>query len=113
MADEFQGGTSAGGVTVDVTGLELAEVCQQSYISVMGCNMQPGKCTLDCCTMCHSISIRYQDKVLSTWRTQDQAHRMSRLGLGCLHGHLSLNVWLCFQPQLRPGFLELQKAAKH
>ena len=37
-ADEFRGGTSAGGVTGDVTGLELAEVCQQSHISVTGCN---------------------------------------------------------------------------
>jgi len=25
-------------VTGDVTGSELAEVCQQSYMSVMGCN---------------------------------------------------------------------------
>jgi len=38
-ADEFQGGTNAGGVTGDVTGLELAKVCQQSHMSVMGCNM--------------------------------------------------------------------------
>jgi len=38
MADEFRGGTSAGGVTGDVTGLELAKVCQQSYMSVTGCN---------------------------------------------------------------------------
>ena len=38
MADEFQGGTSAGGVTGNVTGSELAEVCQQSHMSVMGCN---------------------------------------------------------------------------
>src|SRR5882724_8197631 len=37
-ADEFQGGTSARGVTGDVTGLELAEVCQPSHVSVMGCN---------------------------------------------------------------------------
>src|SRR5882724_8025636 len=37
-ADEFRGGTSARGVTVDVTGSELAEVCQQSHGSVMGCN---------------------------------------------------------------------------
>jgi len=35
MADEFQGGTSAGGVT----GSELAEVCQQSYVRVMGHNI--------------------------------------------------------------------------
>jgi len=27
-----------GGVTGDVTGSELAEVCQQSYVSVMGRN---------------------------------------------------------------------------
>jgi len=40
MADEFRGGTSAGGVTGDVTGLELAKFCQQSYVSVMGCNTQ-------------------------------------------------------------------------
>jgi len=38
MADEFQGGTSAGGVTGDVTGLELAEVYQQSYVHVTGHN---------------------------------------------------------------------------
>ena len=41
MADEFQGGTSAGGVTGDMTGSELAEVCQQSHISVMGHNSIP------------------------------------------------------------------------
>ena len=28
-----------GGVTGDVTGSELAEVCQQSHVSVTGCNM--------------------------------------------------------------------------
>ena len=28
-----------GGVTGDVTGLELAEVCQQGHMSVTGCNM--------------------------------------------------------------------------
>jgi len=39
MADEFQGGTSTGGVTGDVTGSELAKVCQQSDVSVMGCNI--------------------------------------------------------------------------
>src|SRR5882724_6339724 len=33
-ADEFRGVTSAGGVTVDVTGSELAEICQQSHVSV-------------------------------------------------------------------------------
>src|SRR5882724_13498137 len=38
-ADEFRGGTSARGVTGDVTGLELAEGCQQSHVSVMGHNM--------------------------------------------------------------------------
>ena len=27
-----------GGVTGDVTGSELVEVCQQSHMSVMGCN---------------------------------------------------------------------------
>ena len=37
-ADEFRGGTSAGGVTGGVTGSELAEVCQQSHLSVMGRN---------------------------------------------------------------------------
>src|SRR5882724_11993000 len=37
-ADEFRGGTSARGVTGDVTGSELAEVCQQIHVSVMGCN---------------------------------------------------------------------------
>ena len=37
--DEFWGGTSAGGVTGDVTGSELAEVCQKSYVSVTGCNI--------------------------------------------------------------------------
>src|SRR5882724_617813 len=46
MDDEFRGGTSAGGVTEDVTGSELAEVCQQSYMRVMGCNtMTPFTCT--------------------------------------------------------------------
>src|SRR5882724_4878280 len=40
-ADEFQGGTSARGVTGDVTGLRLAEVCQQSHVSVMGRNSIP------------------------------------------------------------------------
>jgi len=35
-----KGGTSAGGVTGDVTGSELAEVCQQSHVSVMGRNME-------------------------------------------------------------------------
>ena len=39
MADELRGGTSAGGVTGDVTGSELAKVCQQSHKSVMGCNI--------------------------------------------------------------------------
>ena len=29
------------GVTGDVTGLELAEVCQQGYLSVTGCNSIP------------------------------------------------------------------------
>jgi len=38
MADEPQGGTSAGGVTGDVTGSELPKVCQQSYVRVMGHN---------------------------------------------------------------------------
>ena len=37
---QFQGGTSAGGVTGDVTGSELAEISQQSHMSVMGCNRQ-------------------------------------------------------------------------
>src|SRR5882724_4627222 len=40
-ADEFRGGTSAVGVTVDVTGLELAKVCQQSHVSVTGHNSTP------------------------------------------------------------------------
>jgi len=31
-----EGGTSAGGVTGDVTGSELANMCQQSHVSVMG-----------------------------------------------------------------------------
>src|SRR5882724_11683841 len=35
-ADEFQGGTSAGSAAGDVTGSELAEVCQQSHVSVTG-----------------------------------------------------------------------------
>src|SRR5882724_6437140 len=30
-----------GGVTGDVTGSELAEVCQQSHVSVTGCNSIP------------------------------------------------------------------------
>jgi len=37
-ADEFQSGTSAGGVTGNVTGLELAEISQQSHVSVIGHN---------------------------------------------------------------------------
>src|SRR5882724_9111351 len=40
-ADEFRGGTSAGGVTGDVTGLELSKVYQQSHVSVTGCNRCP------------------------------------------------------------------------
>src|SRR5882724_10575560 len=40
-ADGFRGGTSARGVTGDVTGSELAEGCQQSHVSVMGCNSIP------------------------------------------------------------------------
>src|SRR5882724_7502907 len=40
-ADEFRGGTSAVGVTVDVTGSELAKVCQQSHVSVTGHNSTP------------------------------------------------------------------------
>src|SRR5882724_11705301 len=36
-ADEFQGGTSARGVT----GSGLVEICQQSHMSVMGCNSIP------------------------------------------------------------------------
>ena len=40
-ADEFQGGTSAGGVTGDVTSSELAEISQQSHVSVTGCNILP------------------------------------------------------------------------
>ena len=47
MADVFQGGTSAGGMTRDVTGSELAEVCQQIYVRVTGCNriadLHPGE----------------------------------------------------------------------
>ena len=39
-----EGGTSAGGVSGGVTGgvtdSELAEICQQSHMSVMGCNTQ-------------------------------------------------------------------------
>src|SRR5882724_7730708 len=35
-ADEFRGGTSARGVTGSVTGSELAQVCQQSHMSVTG-----------------------------------------------------------------------------
>ena len=42
MADELRGGTSAGGVTGgvtgDVTGSELANIYQQSHMSVTGCN---------------------------------------------------------------------------
>jgi len=30
----------AGGVTGDVTGSELAEICQQSLVSVMGCKQK-------------------------------------------------------------------------
>ena len=37
-AEEFQGGTSAGIVTGGVTGSELAMICQQSHMSVTGCN---------------------------------------------------------------------------
>src|SRR5882724_10904575 len=85
--------------------------CHICHTTSQSIQLQPRQCTLDHCTTCHSISICYQNKVLSTWRTQYQAHRMGRLGLGCLHGHSLLNVWLCFQPWLRPGFLELQKAA--
>src|SRR5882724_11571107 len=44
-ADEFQGGTSTGGVTGDVTGSELAEVYQQSHMSVTGRNMVTGSVT--------------------------------------------------------------------
>ena len=33
-----EGGTSAGGVTGGVTDSELAEICQQSHMSVMGHN---------------------------------------------------------------------------
>ena len=33
-----KGGTSAGGVTGGVTGSELADICQQSHMSVTGCN---------------------------------------------------------------------------
>ena len=40
-ADEFRGGTSAGGVTGDVTGLELAKISQQSHMSVTGRNSIP------------------------------------------------------------------------
>ena len=36
-----EGGTSAGGVTGDVTGTELAKICQQSHMSVMGHNSIP------------------------------------------------------------------------
>src|SRR5882724_4057186 len=43
-ADGFRGGTSARGVTGDVTGLELAEGCQQSHVSVMGRNIPAGCC---------------------------------------------------------------------
>ena len=34
-----EGGTSAGGVTGGVTGLELADICQKIHMSVMGCNI--------------------------------------------------------------------------
>jgi len=33
-----KGGTSAGVVKRGVTGSELAQICQQSHVSVMGCN---------------------------------------------------------------------------
>ena len=52
MADEFRGGTSAGGVTGDVTGdvtgSELAEVCQQSHVSVMGRNKRLQRKLISC-----------------------------------------------------------------
>jgi len=38
-ADGFRGGTSAGGVTGDVKGSELAEISQQIHVSVMGHNI--------------------------------------------------------------------------
>ena len=38
-----KGGTSAGGVTGHVTDSELAEICQQSHMSVMGCNNRRAK----------------------------------------------------------------------
>ena len=37
-----EGGTSAGGVTGCVTGLELADIGQQSHVSVTGCNTCTG-----------------------------------------------------------------------
>src|SRR5882724_159235 len=36
-----KGGTSAGGVTGGVTDLELANICQQSHMSLTGCNNWP------------------------------------------------------------------------
>ena len=39
--DKFQGGTKHGSDEGGVTGSELAKICQQCHMSVMGCNKEP------------------------------------------------------------------------
>jgi len=51
--DEFRGGTSAGGVTGDMTGSELASFVA-SYVSVMGHNSIPPQGS-------HTEILRYMD----------------------------------------------------
>jgi len=63
-ADEFWGGTSARGVTGVVTGSELAEVCQQSHVSVTGRNIaQP-------CATCATLSVSHLAGGPGTWGSQ-------------------------------------------
>src|SRR5882724_2415250 len=40
------------------------------HITSQSIQLQPRQCTLDCHTTWHSISICYQNKVLSTWGTE-------------------------------------------
>ena len=60
---------SAGGVTGDVTGSELAEVCQQSHVSVMGCNTLRGLAPCQ-----HQGVIHECDNIFSIARVVDVHH---------------------------------------
>ena len=76
------------------------------HLSQFNCN--PGNSHQT--TAQHVIQYLYATKI-DLWCLVDpnKAHRLGRLGLGHMHRHLLLNIWLSFQSQLRLGLLELQK----